>query len=151
MTLIAYNIVYEGAELEKVVASFIDHFDVDTDLKEYKLVEKKENSAVHYCRYVIPIPFVSDRDIVNEISTEEVEGGTFVLTTNVEHADHPANPKLYRMSFWSGALFQQEGSNVRCTSFEYADAGHKVLNGFDASATCGEIELIIKQMENNAK
>ncbi len=151
MTLIAYDIVYEGAELEKVVASFTDHFALDTDLKEYKLIEKKENSAVHYCRYAIPIPFVSDRDVVTEISTEEVEGGTFVLTTDVEHADYPADPKLYRMTFWSGALLQQEGSNVRCTSFEYADAGHKFLNGFDASMTCGEIELIIKTMEKNAK
>ena len=150
MTLISYDIVYEGAELDKVVAAFVDHFAVDTDLKEYKLVEKKEKSAVHYCKYAIPIPFVSDRDIVTEISQEEVEGGIFCMTVNTDHADHPADPKLYRMEFWSGALLQQEGSDVRCTSFEYADAGHKFLNGFDAGMTTGEIELIIKTMKNNA-
>ena len=148
-TLVASEIIYENADIKKVATAYADHFNVDPDLKEFKVVEKREDSTVYYCKYGIPIPFVSDRDVVLETSAENVAGGTFVVSRDVEHADVPVDSSNYRMKFWSAAFFKQEGKDVKCTSFDYADAGHKLLNGFDAGAAVDEVGLILKQMSQN--
>lgn len=148
-TLVASEIIYEDADIEKVATAYADHFDVDPDLKEFRVVEKREDSTVYYCKYGIPIPFVSDRDVVFETSVENVAGGIFILLRDVEHADVPVDSDNYRMNFWTAAFFKQEGKDVKCTSFESVDAGHKLLNGFDANAVVDEVGLILKKMSQN--
>ncbi len=144
-TLVETKTTYENVELKKIVDAFVDYFDLDEALKEYKLIEKKDNTSVHYTKYGIPIPFVSDRDVVTEFTVEEVDGGIFVIAKDVEHADMPVNPKIYRMTCWSGNFFAQEGSNVTKLSYEWAEAGNVLLNGFDADSTISDSTLILKK------
>ena len=149
-TLVETKITFENVDIKKLITAYIDLYDIDEDLKDYKLIEKKENSTVHYCSYDIPIPFVSDRDMVIEMhNPEEVEGGTFVCACDVEHPDMPVNKKNYRMTLWSGTLFKQEGSDVTALSYEHCDAGNKLLNGFDADSTVGDAMMVLKKMQMN--
>ena len=146
-TLIETKITFENVDINKLVAAYMDLYEIDENLKEYKLIEKKEHSTVHYCKYGIPIPFVSDRDMVIEMhDPEEVEGGTFVFVCDVEHPDMPVNKKNYRMTIWSGILFRQDDSDVSALCYEYSDAGHKLLNGFDADSSVGDAVMVLRKM-----
>ena len=148
-TLVETKVTYKNIDAKKLVAAYMDYFDLDEALKEYKLIEKKDNSAVHYCKYGIPIPFVSDRDVVSEMSSTEVDGGIFVNAVDVEHADMPVDPKNFRMTVWSGSVFTQDGDNTTTLTYEFADAGHKILNGFDGDSIMGDISLVLKKYKMN--
>ena len=147
--LVETEITFENVDAKKLVAAYQDLFDLDTDMKEYKLIEKKDNSAIHYCKYGIPIPFVSDRDLLYVLAAEEMEGGFFLYSHDVEHADMPVNKKNYRMTLWSGTLFKQEGDNVTALSYEYGDGGHKLLNRFDADSCVSDAATALKKYKMN--
>eukprot|EP00560_Eucampia_antarctica_P007976 CAMPEP_0197824144 /NCGR_PEP_ID=MMETSP1437-20131217/1450_1 /TAXON_ID=49252 ORGANISM="Eucampia antarctica, Strain CCMP1452" /NCGR_SAMPLE_ID=MMETSP1437 /ASSEMBLY_ACC=CAM_ASM_001096 /LENGTH=203 /DNA_ID=CAMNT_0043423673 /DNA_START=36 /DNA_END=647 /DNA_ORIENTATION=- len=146
--LIETEVIFESKKVEDVVAVFGDSISYENDetLTEYKVVEKKGNSVVHYGRYKIPIPFVSDRDLVFEVTKEVITEGTFVSTCDVECSAHPVDKKVVRMTLWGGALFTQDGDNVKLVTYDYGDAQNKLLNGFDAAYSCTEIDSIIKLM-----
>jgi len=146
-TLISTEAVITDADVSDVEAAFVDHYDLDEDSKDYKMVEKKENSAIHYSRYAVPIPFVADRDILLETTVEEVSDGRFVFSRDTVHADKPETRKIVRMKYWNGAFLQQDGNDVKLTSFEYANAGHTLLNGFDAASSIDELEMVIQKMK----
>uniref|UniRef100_A0A7S2SFG2 START domain-containing protein n=1 Tax=Eucampia antarctica TaxID=49252 RepID=A0A7S2SFG2_9STRA len=141
------TIVLENVDVAKFAEAYLGSYDKDPDASEYKLVEKDDTSAVHYLRYKVPIPFVSDRDMLIKGTASDVPEGTFIFVGSTEHADKPEVKKVVRIKFWLGGLLVQDGSNAKFTVCQYSDAQQKMLNSFDPEDIINDMKNAFKMMK----
>lgn len=147
ITLAKNTIILENAETSHIVDAFLDKWDKDPDASEYKLLEENCPTAVHYIRYSIPIPFVADRDIVCKATSEEVDEGTFICISTIEHAAKPEVKKIVRMDMWIGGVVSKVGDKVKFTYYEYGNAYHALLNSFDASEVVDDMKEMVQEIK----
>uniref|UniRef100_A0A7S3CKZ5 START domain-containing protein n=1 Tax=Strombidium rassoulzadegani TaxID=1082188 RepID=A0A7S3CKZ5_9SPIT len=96
-------------------------------VKEFKKIEKiDESTGIFYWRF--KLPFMSDRDNIMRIYTQDLEDGSiFVCATSIERDDIPPIPGVFRM-------FQQINSYVRASKedpnvVEYTEISHFDMKG----------------------
>jgi len=146
LVLAKHTIVLEKAEISQIASCFIDKWEHDEDAKEYKLIDKDDSSKTHYARFKIPIPFVSDRDILCKCGSEEKDDGTFIYTCSVDHPKQPAVKKVVRIDLVSVGLAVKNGDSVTFTYYEGGDSGNALLNAFDAKEVISDWTELVEEI-----
>ena len=93
---------------------------------------------------------MSDRDNVIQYSMLNVDGGTLMAVTTVEHPAMPPVPKVIRMFNHMLAFVKQDGENVHMIDYEYANLkGYlpaSLMNMAIASETAKEFTNMMKTL-----
>lgn len=125
--MIRSEIIMRNATIEafeQLIANFENESHSDTNIKEYKVLENKDNGRLKVIKTRSYIPMMMDRvNIVLATMKKMPNGQTLIIQRTMDHPDFDSTEDMVRMDVFKATLLTQDKHDLHIIEFSQVNMG----------------------------